>query len=470
MRNFESALYYKKHFSTFSNTVVWFSIFCFVTLLLCCNKDIKPDSNPSADVSHLISNSAKPNILFIVGDDIGYEIPSCNGGQSYSTPNLDAMAAAGMRFTQCHALPLCAPSRISLLTGKSSFRNYTKWGYLSIDQKTIANMLSDAGYATCYAGKWQLDGGNTSIHAFGWQKYSVWLPFLLSSESLEGSRYKSAKIYQDGGYLPAAASLNKYSDDLFTAYLLNFIDSMQNESKPFFVYYAMILAHGPFSPTPDDPEYDTWDFTGQKSDKQFFPSMVKYMDKKIGQIITHLRNKGMLDNTLIIYMGDNGTPPHIVSMYNNFSVTGGKSETTEIGISVPLLVEYNGKIIPDKISKTLVGLPDFLPTLADFAGILKPINYGILDGVSFYPAFASPDTLINKNIFSSYCVNPTENPWRRWVQNNNYKLYDTNADRSTYKFVKVTKCKPDSILPFSTLTPHQRKMRSNFIDVLRSVH
>jgi arylsulfatase A len=469
MRNLQSALCCTKYLLNPRCFLIRFSILCFIISLCSCEKDIKSDDTAVATIGNSVrGNSSKPNILFIVGDDIGYEIPTCNGGQSYSTPNLDEMAAAGTRFTECHALPLCSPSRISLLTGKTSFRNYTTFGHLNTDQRTIGNMFSDAGYATCYAGKWQLDGGDASAHIFGWQKYSVFLPFLLPNESLEGSRYKSPKVYQDGGYLPASSTADKYSEDIFTAYLLNFIDSMQTQGKPFFAYYAMILAHGPFCPTPDDPQYATWDYTNEKSDKRFFPSMIKYMDKKIGEIITHLREKGLLDNTVIIYIGDNGTPPGIVSTYNGFPVKGGKAQTTEIGINVPLIIECNNKIPSVKVSNTLIGLPDFMPTLADIAGIPKPLSFGTLDGVSFYSSVLKNDTLINQNIFSSYCVDPNANPWRRWVQDDTYKLFDTNVNNKTYKFVKVTKCMPDSIMPLKTLTQQQKKIRRNFINVLRS--
>src|SRR4051812_3966625 len=171
----------------------------FIVGLTGCQKDFETIKNN--DINSQSSSSAvvsKPNILFIVGDDVGFEVLTCDGGQSYSTPNIDKLAKNGMLFTQCHSSPMCAPSRVSLLTGKYNFRNYTKWGYLSTDQRTLANMLSDAGYATCYAGKWQLDGGYNSIKTFGWQKSSVWLPFLYSDERAEGSRYKSPKVYQDG--------------------------------------------------------------------------------------------------------------------------------------------------------------------------------------------------------------------------------------------------------------------------------
>src|SRR6185295_1797504 len=242
------------------------------------------------------------------------EIPTFNGGRSYSTPNLDKLAQDGMRFTQCRSSPLCSPSRFMLLTGKYNFRNYTTWGYMDQRQQTIGNMLKAAGYTTCYAGKWQLDGGDQSIHAFGFDKYSVWLPYKICPEVTYGSRYKSARIYQEGSYLPDSIIKDEYSEDFNFNYLMNFIDS--NKTKPFFAYYSMMLCHAAFSPTPDDPEYQAWPINAYKSDPKFFPSMVKYMDKKIGELIDKLNSLGLEDNTIIFFIGDNGTQTEITSLFN----------------------------------------------------------------------------------------------------------------------------------------------------------
>jgi len=226
-----------------------------IVVLNACTK-INETGIITGDAQSSLSTATKKNIIIILEDDIGYEIPAIDGGKSYPTPNIDKLAQDGMRFTQCRSAALCSPSRFMLLTGKYNFRNYTIWGIMDTSQRTIGNMLKDAGYATCYAGKWQLDGGDASIRKFGFDKYRIWLPFKICPEEAEGSRYKSAKMYQDGGYLPQEFTDNKYSEDMLSDYVLNFMDS--NKTKPFFIYYAMILCHKAFSPTPDDPEYASW--------------------------------------------------------------------------------------------------------------------------------------------------------------------------------------------------------------------
>lgn len=472
-----------KNYSTtkwdFENGFIIFILLFVVSLIpYSCTKVTDLKDNPQlTSASENSAAAKKPNILIIMGDDIGYEIPTCNGGQSYETPNLDLMASYGKRFTQCHTNPICSPSRFMLFTGKYNFRNYFLWGRMDRSYKTIANMLSDKGYATCYAGKWQLDGGDTSIRGFGWQKYSVWLPYYVDKESDYGTRYKGAQIYQDGGYLPSSITANKYSEDEFTDYVIHFMDSVKPLNKPFFITYSMVLAHTPFSPTPDDAAYATWDFSGGKSNSIYFPSMVKYMDKKIGQILTHMRNNGLLNNTLVFFTGDNGTPDGVQSQFNGFTVTGSKSETNEIGTNVPLIALWPGKVQAKKFSNTVISFTDMLPTLADVAAIPKPTDYGILDGTSFYPALikTGKDTIVEKTLYSSYNLNRYEtapdDQVVRWTQDTAYKLYDSGSYPQSKQFVKILKAKPDGVpLADTALTAAEKALKAQFQSVLKFYH
>jgi len=114
-----------------------------------------------------LSGTDRKNVIIFLMDDIGYEVPTYTGGQSYQTPNLDVAAANGLTYPYCHSAPLCSPSRFMLLTGKYNMQNYTVWGIMDPSNKTIANMFREAGYATCVTGKWQLNGGIASILALG---------------------------------------------------------------------------------------------------------------------------------------------------------------------------------------------------------------------------------------------------------------------------------------------------------------
>lgn len=412
----------------------------------------------------------KPNVLVIFVDDVGYEVPSYSGGQSYSTPNLDRLASGGMQFTQCHSSPMCSPSRFTIMTGKYNFRNYTYWGKMDPNEKTIGNLMSDAGYATYYTGKWQLDGGDQSLTNFGWQQYSVWYPFNLDGrEAAEGNRYKSSKIYEGGKYIPSEITQNVYSDDYFTSKLLRYIDSCKTIKKPFFAFYSMILCHKPFVPTPDDPEYNIWDF--EKSDSRFFPSMVKYMDKKVGQIIAHLDSIKALQNTVVMFLADNGTASDITSVWNNMNVVGGKQSSNEPGTNIPFIVSMNKRIRAGSICDDLIDFTDFIPTLADIAGVKTPTTWGTLDGISFYRSLTGKNKKARATIYNSYATNNGGNirPFQRWTQDVSYKLFDTSKSDKNFKFVKIEKGKKDS-KPISNddMTPDEQVKYNEFMQILRS--
>jgi len=441
------------------NRTITALFFCLVTILSSCRKTGSQDQSPSQQM---------PNIIFILGDDIGYEVPTSDGGQSYSTPAIDLLAQEGVRFTQCQACPDCSPTRIELLTGKYGFRNYTGWGQLDVSQKTIANMLHDVGYKTCVAGKWQLGGGDPSIRGFGFDKYLVFEPFYVAKEATENLyRYKNPRLYENGSYLADNLTSGKYADDLFADYLCKFIDS--NLSNPFFIYFSLSLCHAPFSPTPDDPEFNAWEPLNDTSDARFFPSMVRYMDKKIEQIVDTVNAAGLSRNTIIIFMGDNGTPAPITSAFNGQMIAGGKGASTIYGTHVPLIVDWPGVVLPRQVSDGLIDPSDFLPAFAEMANIKQPTDYGTLDGTSFYPLlFGSKDRLRDW----IYCYWKPENgnnkAFRTWVQDEKYKLYDSTNQHLFFNIANdPMELNP---VPYDQLNTEEQARKTKFDSVLSVMH
>lgn len=410
------------------------------------------------------SQVQRPNIIFILGDDIGYEVPTINGGKSYETPNIDTLATEGALFTQFHATPLCSPSRFMVMTGKYNFRNYRQWGIMDSTQRTFGNMFKDAGYKTAVYGKWQMDGGDFSIKTFGFDDYIVWDP--LRSESQ--SRYKNPILYTHGNFIGDSATLNEYSEDIICDSLLNFLST--NKDNPFFVYYPMILGHVPQSPTPDDPEFANWNPALNLTDTSFFPSMVKYMDKKIGLIIQKVRDLGIENNTIIIFSGDNGTSKRIFSDFDDSTIAGGKTQTTETGTHVPLMIYWKGKIAPGIINDQLSDFTDILPTFAELANIPIPTDYGILDGVSFAPRILGNRSPSRDWIFCHFDPNPAAREMARWVQNKRYKLYDSisTSDKKGLFFKISNDPNEKNPLKLKKLTPEQDSIRKLFLDVLLS--
>ena len=416
-------------------------------------------------------SSRKPNVIFILGDDVGYDLLTVNGGQSYSTPNLDSMARNGMSFTHCESTPLCNPTRFMLLTGKQNYRNYSNWGYLSDTAKTIANMMQDAGYNTGFFGKLQLQCSPERMSNWGWNKYTI---FEIIDDTVKNiNRYKSPNLVDENGRVPDSITKNNYCDDILTTRISNFIDS--NHDNPFFLYYSMSLVHYPFCPTPDDPQYAGWDADKGTSDTSFFPSMMKYTDKEVGKILNKLRMAGLDSNTIVFFSGDNGTPNEIYYYANGLRMKGEKTQTREGGTHVPLIAYMPGYIAPNSKNDDLVDFTDFFPTFAGLAQENSLNKYGVLDGVSFYNRlFTHPsDSIIHPKdsvryyIFSHYNPQPGCKSVFRWVRDQRYKLYDTTEPTRYGKFYNV-KADPEEnkALQASKLTSSEIAKKTTFRKIL----
>jgi arylsulfatase A-like enzyme len=442
---------------------IFFLVFVFIAVVSCNKQETFKPVSSSASSSSGLTALNRPNVILILADDIGYDALSSQGNETFQTPNIDALAAAGMRFTQCYSSPLCSPSRFMFVTGKYNFRNYTVWGEMNPNEKTFATLLRDAGYATYVAGKWQFDGGDAVIHNVGFNSYCVWDPIKADAA---GPHYKNPKIYQNGNYVSSSLTKNKYGDDIFTDSVLLFIN--KNRTKNFFVYFPITLCHYPYSPTPDDPEFATWSTKGNPSDSSFFPSMVNYMDKKVGQIVDSLKRWGLYDNTIIMFTGDNGTPQHIFYYYNGVLTEGSKASSTTAGTHVPLIVTWGNRIAPGQINRNLVDFTDFLPTVGDAAGVSISSDYGIVDGHSFFPQLVGLPNTPRDWVFCHYQPNTNSGNTilKRWIQDTTYKLYD-----STGKFYNIVLDPPEKHpLKNSEMTPQEKAIRRNFQSIMDTLH
>ncbi|MEO8710981.1 MAG: sulfatase-like hydrolase/transferase [Parafilimonas sp.] len=456
------------------------ALFLFVIIAAGCRKTEFSEMADSTGINSDASASAQPNVILILADDIGYEVPTYTGGQSYSTPNIDFLASHGMQFTQSHTAPLCSPSRFMLLTGKYNFRNYTTWGTLDSTQKTIANLMRKAGYATCMAGKWQFDGGGASIQKFGFQKYLVTNPFNVDFEDDGALKfYKDPQIYENGAYWPDNLTKGKYGDDIIRDYMFNFIDSMSmKKNKPFFIYWATNLVHAPFCPTPDDPEFATWnsDKKKQPGDTIYFPSMIKYEDKIVGQLLSKLKADKIAGKTLILWLGDNGTASQIHSVWNGEIVGGAKSSSTEAGTHVPMVAYLPGRIMPGTVDTSLISLVDFMATIGDVAGVSIPGSYGTTDGISFSPQFAGNYSNVRPWIFCHFLgagKNET-NPLylKRWMQDHTYKQYDTLPNPGYSKRFYNIVSDPEEKYPIATknMTTKEKTISKTFLNNMSQLH
>ena len=369
----------------------------------------------------LVSNK-KPNVIFIMADDVGIECFNSYGGESYKTPRLDKLAQQGLLFNHCYSTPLCTPSRVKLMTGKYSFRNYSHFGYLNTESKTFGNMMRQAGYKTAIAGKWQLNGlyynvpdkdsGNRSFNA-GFDESLLWQ---LTKTANKGERYWNPLIEHNGKPVKRSETYGKYGPDLFTDFICDFIE--KNKNNPFFVYYPMVLPHNPFVATPDSNVKRKKEHYRFKSTK-YFPDMLSYMDKLVGTIVDKLESLNLLKDTIVIFTSDNGTYKKVTSSWKGKKVQGGKGALSDFGTRVPLIIYWKGKTAQGKRSNSLIDFTDFYASLMDITGI--KINDSI-DGVSFYPELLGKK---GKNREWIMCYYQPYWPYKagKFIRTKNYKLY-----------------------------------------------
>lgn len=357
----------------------------------------------------------KPNLILIMADDLGYETIGANGGTSYRTPVLDQLAATGARFTHCYVQSLCTPTRAQLMTGQYNVRNYIRFGVLDRRAVTFGNLLKQAGYSTCIAGKWQLGQDVDLPKEFGFDESCLW------QHTRRPPRYANPGLEING--VEKDYTSGEYGPDLVNDYAIDFVTRKQRE--PFFLYYPLMLTHAPYQPTPDSGSWDP-KLMGEKErqNEKHFGEMVEYMDKLIGKLVERLDSLGLREKTLIVFLGDNGTGKGTRSQMGNRVVIGGKGTTTAAGMHVPLIVNWPGKL-SSKVSHDLVDSTDFLPTLLDAAGVKPPTDL-TLDGHSLLPQLRDGSASPREWIYSWYSPRQGDDrKVREFAFDRNYKLYRT---------------------------------------------
>ncbi|MEA1875584.1 MAG: arylsulfatase [Bacteroidota bacterium] len=360
----------------------------------------------------------KPNIIYILADDLGYGDLSCYGQTLFSTPNIDRMASEGMRFVQHYSgSTVCAPSRSSLMTGlhtgHTQIRGNRPWkpeGQWPIADSavTVAEALKEAGYATGAFGKWGLgfigtegdpnNQGFDEFYGYNCQRIAHnYYPYYLWDNS--------EKVILEGN---VDTLEGQYAPDLIHAKALEFIEEHQDE--PFFLYYPSVIPHAelkvpdeymnPFrnkflpekeyKGTDSGPNYKMGGYGSQNESHAAFVGMVDYLDKTLGDVMAKLEELRLEEKTIVFFTSDNG--PHMEGgadpkFFNSNGVFRGfKRDLYEGGIRVPLIVSWPGQIAPGSVSEHSSAFWDMFPTFAELAGAAQP-DY--LDGISIVPSLAN---------------------------------------------------------------------------------
>ncbi len=376
------------------------------------------------------ADERRPNIIYIYADDLGYGELGCYGQQIIKTPNIDKLAANGMRYTRHYSgSAVCAPSRCVVMTGKDTGRSYirnnSEWGAdknpfnegqepLKDSEVTLAELLKDRGYRTGVAGKWGLGGPTTQgiptrqgfDDFFGYhcqrQAHSYYPSHLWHNDKQVPLNDRPIPGHQKLKQAPADWSVyegERYAPQVIADHMLDFIAKSADDQQPFFFWYTTIIPHVSLhvpSRLIDQYGYgDTLDDKPYLGEKGYNPhprphaayaTMISFMDEQVGRIVALLEEKGIADNTLIVFSSDNGTTFNggVDAAYFNSvaGLRGLKASLFEGGIRVPMIAAWPGRIKAGTTSDMVCAQVDMLPTLIESAGGKAPAG---IDGVSLLP-------------------------------------------------------------------------------------
>jgi arylsulfatase A-like enzyme len=352
----------------------------------------------------------RPNIIFILADDLGYGDVGCYGQKRIQTPNIDRLAKEGMRFTDFYAgSTVCAPSRCVLMTGYHTghclIRGNAK-DNLRPEDVTMAKVLKSAGYATALYGKWGLGHeGSTGVptkqgfdHFFGYldqgHAHNYYPAFLMKGEARFPLRNEVPPGANEFGSGVATRRID-YSHDLIAEEAIRFLNSQKATVGPFFMYLAFTTPHANNEAGKagmEVPDYGPYAKTDWPEPQKGHAAMITRMDADIGRILAKLKEQGEDDNTLIFFSSDNG--PHREGGADpdfndsNGPLRGTKRDLTDGGIRVPCIARWPGKIAAGSTSNFVGGFQDILPTLAELTGSTEQVPKDT-DGISILPTVLS---------------------------------------------------------------------------------
>ncbi|MFH5834116.1 sulfatase [Halalkalibaculum sp. DA384] len=340
--------------------------------------------------------SEKPNIIFMLADDLGYGDISSYGSVLVETPNIDGLAQEGMRFTRFYAgSAVCTPSRAAMLTGNFPLRYDIRQhfpddnSHLPSGVQTLPSLLNEAGYGTIHIGKWHLGGlrindiearqeGNRALPGpleHGFDHYLT----NIEGPSIRPELIQQRRLYREGGHSmlrddERAEPTDRHWTDIKGDEAIRWIEEYHQSNTPFYINLWFDVPHTPYEPAPE-PHLSKYKEMGVTGDQLYFRSMVSHMDQQVGRIMDKLEELGIRDNTILVFTSDNG--PAFEGDSGPFK--GGKTDLHEGGIRVPMIASWPGQIPAGTLSFEATHMVDFLPTLAEAAGI---DSYESVDGIS----------------------------------------------------------------------------------------
>lgn len=341
----------------------------------------------------------KPNIILILADDLGYADLACYGSISIRTPNLDALARSGLRFTQFYAASaVCTPTRASILTGRYPYRFgistifSDREEHLPKGEVLLPTLLQGAGYATVHVGKWHLGGLNTKhtldreTYPFGPKQMGFDISYAMFEDpALRGVMNRGKRLYRDGAkyYMrndTLVAPSDKHLTDFETDQVLHSITKFSKRGQPFFINFWPFNPHTPL----EAPPTEFMDVYRGKAtgDDLLYRAMVSHLDASVGRIVAKVKELGIAENTLLIFVSDNG-PANQGSVG---TLKGRKFDLYEGGIKVPAIMAWPGTIKPNTVTDAFGHTTDLLKTICEVTGTGVPVTPAF-DGESLAPLF-----------------------------------------------------------------------------------
>ena len=379
--------------------------------------------------SPTMAQSARPNIIYIMADDMGYGDAGCYGQKLIQTPSIDRMAAEGMRFTSAYAgSTVCAPSRSVLMTGLHTGHtrvrgNFGKFGVkglgggdgrvpLQAEDVTVAEVLKSAGYATGITGKWGL-GEPATDGTPNKQGFDAWFGFL---NQRRAHNHYADFLWLNEDRFPLLGNVDKqqeqlYSHDLFSAFAINFIRRQARLEQPFFLYVPYTVPHSRFQVPSDDP-YATRNWDDQEIK---YAAMITRLDSHVGRIIDLLQELKIDNNTIVFFCSDNGAADRYEGRFNSSGdLRGRKRDMYEGGLRVPMVVRWPGRVPAGAVSDLAWSFGDFLPTAAELADVPAPKN---LDGTSIAPTLmGGSQNLADRKLYWEFFEKGFQQAvrWKNW--------------------------------------------------------
>jgi arylsulfatase A len=363
----------------------------------------------------------KPNIVFILIDDMGWKDGGCFGSRFYVTPELDRLAKSGMRFTQAYAAcAVCSPTRAAIMTGKAPARlHLTDWiagegnpkesrfrvpdwqKRLPPEEVTVAEALKRLGYATAAIGKWHLGGPecfperqgfdlNVAGGSIGHPASYFW-PY-----GAEGASHRVPGLAETGG------SKGEYLTDRLTSAALGFIET--NRAKPFFLYLAHYAVHSPLMAKEELLEAAENQLPADGQSNRVYAAMLRSVDDSVGRILKRINDLGLANDTIVIFTSDNGGAVHFGKppATSNAPLRLGKGYAYEGGLRIPLLIRVPGMTKAGSVCDAPVISQDWFPTLLELVSGDKSPAATAIDGVSFVPLLRGEPRLPERALFWHY--------------------------------------------------------------------